>query len=76
MTLIKTISIQSSVSGNDEEKKWASDLVEHMLKMSPTSMKVTLKQVREGKKLNTLKDCLQMEHRYQHTIPGLSPQVN
>jgi len=44
---------------NDEWSQKTSDL---MLKMSPTSMKVTLKMLREGKHLD-LKKCLQMEYR-------------
>lgn len=44
---------------NDEWSQKTSDL---MLKMSPTSMKVTLKMLREGKHLD-LKECLQMEYR-------------
>jgi hypothetical protein len=35
-----------------------------MSKMSPTSMKVTLRQLREGRKLNTLHECLEMEYRW------------
>jgi len=56
---------QNQLSGSEEETKWAQDLVAHMVKMSPTSMKVTLRQIREGKTLATLKECLQMEYRYR-----------
>lgn len=73
MSLINSCFAQNSVediieklnqlSGSEEETKWAQDLVAHMVKMSPTSMKVTLRQIREGKTLATLKECLQMEYR-------------
>ena len=55
--------MQKHVSRSSEEKKWAEDLVAHMVTMSPTSMKVTLRQLREGRKLSSLKECLQMEYR-------------
>lgn len=55
--------IQKLSDTQTSEKKWASDQVELMKKMSPTSMKVTLRQLREGAKLGTLEDCLKMEYR-------------
>ena len=41
---------------------WSRKTSETMLKMSPTSMKVSLRMLREGKHLD-LKECLQMEYR-------------
>jgi 3-hydroxyisobutyryl-CoA hydrolase len=55
--------MQKQVPKSAEDKKWATDLIDHMAKMSPTSMKVTLRQLREGRKLNTLHECLEMEYR-------------
>ena len=59
---------QKNVPVSDEDKKWAEDLSSHMLKMSPTSMKVTLRQLREGRKLSTLHECLEMEYRWVYLI--------
>lgn len=42
--------------------EWALQQIEVLNKMSPTSMKVTLRQLQEGSKLN-LAECLKMEYR-------------
>jgi len=39
--------------------------INHIRKLSPTSVKVTLRQIQEGRKLNTLAECLKMEYRYK-----------
>lgn len=46
-----------------EESEWAKSTVDIINKMSPISLKVTLKQLREGAKLRTLFECLTMEYR-------------
>ena len=48
--------------GQVKDDAWSQKTSELMLKMSPTSMKVTLQMLREGKHLD-LKECLQMEYR-------------
>lgn len=42
--------------------EWALQQIEVLNKMSPTSMKITLRQLQEGSKLN-LAECLKMEYR-------------
>ena len=42
--------------------KWAEDTLKLLNKMSPTSLKVTHKQLEIGKNLN-LQECLKMEYR-------------
>jgi len=37
--------------------------IDQINKLSPTSVKVTLRQIQEGKKLDKLEDCLRMEYR-------------
>lgn len=44
-----------------DNSKWAADTLNLLNKMSPTSMKVTLKQLEKGKMLS-LNECLQMEY--------------
>jgi 3-hydroxyisobutyryl-CoA hydrolase len=45
-----------------ENTEWANKVLETLSKMSPTSLKVVFKQLREGKKLS-LDECLKMEYR-------------
>lgn len=45
----------------NDGSKWADDTLKYLNKMSPTSMKVTLKQLHIGKKLS-LEECLKMEY--------------
>ncbi|KAI4493646.1 hypothetical protein M0804_001822 [Polistes exclamans] len=47
---------------NKDNSEWASQIVQILLKMSPTSLKVTKKCIEEGSKL-TLRECLRMEYR-------------
>lgn len=46
-----------------EGTEWAKSKVDVINKMSPISLKVSLKQLREGAKLRTLFECLTMEYR-------------
>ncbi|XP_028405293.1 3-hydroxyisobutyryl-CoA hydrolase, mitochondrial-like [Dendronephthya gigantea] len=46
-----------------EGTDWAMSKIDTINSMSPTSLKVTLKHVREGAKLRTLFECLIMEYR-------------
>ncbi|XP_046840116.1 3-hydroxyisobutyryl-CoA hydrolase, mitochondrial-like [Xenia sp. Carnegie-2017] len=46
-----------------EDSDWARSQISTILKMSPLSLKVALKQIREGAKLRTLFECLTMEYR-------------
>lgn len=46
----------------EEGSDWARNTITTLSKMSPTSLKVSLKAVNEGAKLNLL-ECLQIEHR-------------
>lgn len=53
-----------------DNSNWAKEQLETLKKMSPTSMKVTLRQLQEGAKLN-LQQVLQMEYRLsQRTMLG------
>lgn len=47
---------------HDDGSEWAMDTLKLMSKMSPTSLKVTLRQLQLGKTM-TLRECLQMEFR-------------
>lgn len=47
---------------SDKGNEWATKTAEMLGKMSPTSMKITLQQLRRGKSLD-LKGCLKMEFR-------------
>ena len=49
-------------TGNKKHEKWANSTIQTLLKMSPTSLKLTLAQLQEGKELD-LKGCLTMEYR-------------
>jgi len=42
---------------------WANKHIKTMARLSPTSLKVTYRQIREGEKLSSLAECLAMEHR-------------
>ena len=42
---------------------WGQKQIANLRKMSPTSVKVTFRQIREGKRLRTLAECLTMEYR-------------
>lgn len=46
----------------DDGSNWAMKQVETLHKMSPTSLKITLRQLQEGQHLS-LSDCLKMEYR-------------
>ncbi len=46
-----------------KDDQWAQKVSKTMSRMSPTSLKVALRQLREGKRLATLEECLQMEYR-------------
>lgn len=46
----------------DDGSDWAVKQVETLSKMSPTSLKITLRQLQEGERFN-LSDCLKMEYR-------------
>nr|XP_058961469.1 3-hydroxyisobutyryl-CoA hydrolase, mitochondrial-like [Pocillopora verrucosa] len=46
----------------DDGSDWAMKQVETLHKMSPTSLKITLRQLQEGQNLS-LSDCLKMEYR-------------
>lgn len=48
---------------NASETDFAKSTIEIMNKMSPTAMKVTLKSMIEGKRLNDMGECLKMEFR-------------
>lgn len=50
------------ISLKKDGSNWAIEQYSAMKKMSPTSMKITLKLIREGKQMS-LKDCLEMEYR-------------
>ena len=51
------------LKANSQESKLASRAVDTMAKLSPTSMKITHRQMSEGKKLESLKECLEMEFK-------------
>lgn len=55
--------ILSNFKANSQESKLASRAVDTMAKLSPTSMKITHRQMSEGKKLESLKECLEMEFK-------------
>lgn len=42
---------------------WGAKQVEILMKMSPTSLKITHRQLREGAKMDSLAECLEMEYR-------------
>lgn len=46
-----------------EDTEWGRKTLETVLRMSPTSLKVSLKQIHEGARKNSLSECLQMEYR-------------
>ncbi|KAL2730378.1 hypothetical protein V1477_016189 [Vespula maculifrons] len=47
---------------NEDGSEWAKKIVQTLLKMSPTSLKVTKQCIEKGSKL-TLEECLKMEYR-------------
>ncbi|MEE9375920.1 MAG: enoyl-CoA hydratase/isomerase family protein [Rhizobiaceae bacterium] len=49
---------------NDE---WAKDSAATLLSMSPTSLMIAYRQIKQGSKL-TMKDCMKMEYRILHRI--------
>ncbi|XP_076295788.1 3-hydroxyisobutyryl-CoA hydrolase [Lasioglossum baleicum] len=56
-------SVEEIIKRLEEEKsEWAEKTVKTLLKMSPTSLKVTMKAIQKGSTLN-LADCLKMEYR-------------
>ncbi|XP_076651092.1 3-hydroxyisobutyryl-CoA hydrolase [Halictus rubicundus] len=56
-------SVEEIIKRLEEEKsEWTEKTVQTLLKMSPTSLKVTLKAIQKGSTLN-LADCLKMEYR-------------
>ncbi|KAB0801939.1 hypothetical protein PPYR_04125 [Photinus pyralis] len=56
-------SIETILKALEEDgSDWARNTISTLSKMSPTSLKVSLKAVNEGEKLNLL-ECLQVEHR-------------
>lgn len=55
--------MEDIISALEEDgREWALQQIEVLNKMSPTSMKITLRQLQEGSKLN-LAECLKMEYR-------------
>jgi len=42
---------------------WSKETKDQFKSLSPTSVKITFEQMSRGKKLSSLKDCLQMEYR-------------
>lgn len=52
--------VQSLEQAAEKGDEWADDVVKTILKKSPTSLKVTLKQLEVGKK-KTMKECFEME---------------
>lgn len=56
-------SVEEIIKRLEEEKsEWAEKTVKTLLKMSPTSLKVTMKAIQKGSTLQ-LADCLKMEYR-------------
>ena len=56
---------QEASAGNDSSaaaRDWAAKTVDTLLRVSPTSLKLTLAMLRRAKELD-LKECLQMEYR-------------
>lgn len=61
-------SVEEILSRLDAEgSEWAAELVKTLLTKSPTSLKVTYRQIREGKKLK-FDECLKMEFRMVNRI--------
>lgn len=53
---------EESTTRGDASAKWANDTLQLLSKMSPTSLKLTVAQLKEGKS-KSLKSCLEMEFR-------------
>lgn len=51
-----------------KDKEWCSKQLKTILKMSPTSLKVTLKQLQKGAQMATLKEVLEMEYEIVQKI--------
>lgn len=47
----------------EEGGEWGAQQIEILAKMSPTSLKITHHQLREGSKMGSLAECLKMEYR-------------
>jgi len=50
-----------------EKDPWAADVLKTLNKMSPTSLKITFRQIRNGKVLNFL-ECFKMEYRLTQRV--------
>jgi enoyl-CoA hydratase len=46
-----------------EDSEWASEQVQTLARMSPTSLKVTFRQLREGAHIESIADVMRMEYR-------------
>ena len=47
----------------DEGGKWATEQLARLQKVSPTSLRITHHELREGERLGSLEECLRMEYR-------------
>ena len=57
-------SVEAIVANLERDgSEWATTQLKLLAKMSPTSLKVTVRQMIEGKRLATLHECLDMEYR-------------
>jgi 3-hydroxyisobutyryl-CoA hydrolase len=52
----------------EDGSKFSMDILETVMKRSPTSVKITHEHLRVGSKLS-FQDCLKMEHRLWQTVP-------
>jgi enoyl-CoA hydratase/carnithine racemase len=64
--------ITSALQNHAGESEFAAKLVETLNKCSPTSMKITLRQIREGAVLD-IGECLKMEYRMSQACCGTHP---
>jgi enoyl-CoA hydratase len=61
-------SVEEVLTGLDtEHEDWTDDIARTIRTKSPTSLKVTFRQIREGKKLD-FEDCMKMEYRMVNRI--------
>jgi enoyl-CoA hydratase len=61
-------SVEEILTGLDaEHEDWSSDIAKTIRTKSPTSLKVTFRQIREGKRLD-FDDCMRMEYRMVNRI--------
>ncbi|CAG8435187.1 4601_t:CDS:2 [Funneliformis mosseae] len=51
----------------EEDKTWSNSVIDTLSKMSPTSLKVTLKELRKGKQM-VITDCFKMEYKLAQKI--------